>query len=368
MNEKSIRILHIFSGVGGGISTWIRKAVIYSDGKYTIDAMAFSITDKSSFKEIIESKGGKCYQMPRIRDGMVNLLQYVVSIVKNGNYDLIHCHIDGYGAIPFWLTAHVFCKKPLIIHSHRTAIEKIAGKGYEKIIYGINRFVNRLISKNKVACGEKAAAFAYGNSKHIKILHNGIDPVNRDYIATESNESCLNIVALGRLNRVKNHEFMIRVSQQLKSMNTQFHLFIVGDGELKNSIYEQIYALNLSDYISMEGYCDTPSFYLEKCDVLIMPSFSEGLPTVMLEAQEYGCKVISSDRVTKECDLDLGLVTFMQIEENDIIYWAREIIKSGKKRINFSVNDLNEALLQKGFINKSIYHEYYEYIRKIVEE
>lgn len=368
MDNNTIRILHIFSGVGGGISTWIRKAAIYSGDKYTIDAMAFSITDKSNFISIIESNGGRCYEMPRIRKGVIKLLKYISSTINNGNYDLVHCHIDGYGAIPFWVASHVICRKPIIIHSHRTAIEKIAGRKFEKTIYGFNRAINRIISKYKVACGEKAAEFAYGKTKRIKILHNGIDPVDQEIVTDKKSEDQINILALGRLNHVKNHEFMLEISKQLKSMGVQFHLFIVGDGELRNVIAEKIQTQKLEEYVSLEGYCDTPSIYLRKCDFLIMPSFSEGLPTVMLEAQEYGCRVISSNTVTRECDLNLEMVSFKGISEADISEWANEISFYGKKRTMYSVEELNNALAQKGFINRNIYIDYYKYARKIVRK
>lgn len=366
MGNRNIRTLHIFSGVGGGISAWIRKAAIYSDEKYTIDAMAFSITDKTNFVNIIESNGGKCYEMPRIRDGIVKLLKYVTTTVKNGDYDLVHCHIDGYGAIPFWLSAKFFCRKPIIIHSHRTAIEKIAGKKHERAIYKVNRVVNHLMTRYKVACGQKAAEFAYGKAKHIQIFHNGIDPVERTCISQYSEEKQINILALGRLNRVKNHEFMLKVMLQLKSLGTQVHLYIVGDGELRNTINAHVQDLKLERYVSLEGYCDTPSSYLNMCDILMMPSFSEGLPTVMLEAQEYGCKVLSSNTVTRECDLELGLVYFMGIDKDNVDEWAQAIINCGKKQIHFTKEELNNALRNNGFINIDIYEDYFKYLKNIV--
>ena len=367
MKTKSIKTLHIFSGVGGGISTWIRKASQFSDGKYTIDAMAFSVTNKSSFIDIIEDNGGNCYEMPRIRNGVIGLIKYVVMIIEKNQYDVIHCHIDGYSALPFWIATKK-CKKKLIIHSHRTAIEKVAGKKYENAIYAINRVANVLLAKYKVACGEMAAAFAFGNSTYVKILYNGINPILPLEVEEDNRSRTINLLALGRLNVVKNHLFMLKVAKSLKEKHVPFHLFIVGDGDLKDEITEKIIELGLCDEVSMEGYCNTPELYLQRCDVFLMPSFSEGLPTVMLEAQGYGCNIISSDRVTKECDLGLGLVSYVGISENDIDVWAELIKKYSENKVLISQEVINSAMCEKGFINQKIYDDYYSYIKEIVEK
>lgn len=367
MKDNKIRVLHVFSGVGGGISTWVRKAAHFSNDKYIIDAMAFSISNKAGFEEVIIKNGGVCYEMPRIRNGLHSLIVYVTNIIKKNNYDVVHCHIDGYAIIPIWFSARVLSGKKVIIHSHRTAIEKIAEKKYAGFIYTINKLINKIIARNKVACGEKAATFAFGNSKDVKILYNGINSISQDIVSNICNDSeIINIVALGRLNKVKNHHYMLQIARKLKEMGVGFHFYIVGDGDLRESIASSICELGLEECVSLEGYCNTPEVYLKKCDVFIMPSFSEGLPTVMLEAQEYGCEVISSDIVTRECDLKLGLVSFLGIEMKDIDTWAISIAAHKKKNTVIPKEMFNSRLAEKGFLNNMIYEEYYEYLKKIV--
>lgn len=369
MSDNKIRVLHVFSGVGGGISTWIRKAAYFSNDKYIIDAMAFSISNKAGFVDIIKENGGMCYEMPRIRNGLQTLIMFVTNIIKENDYDVIHCHIDGYAIIPIWFPARVLCGKKIIIHSHRTAIEKIAEKKYARNIYIINRFINKIIARNKVACGEKASLFAFGKSKDVKILYNGINPILDDIIPNNNDDDneIINIVALGRLNKVKNHHYMLQIARTLKEIGVDFHFYIVGDGDLRDSLASTISELGLEECVSLEGYCDTPEVYLKKCDVLIMPSFSEGLPTVMLEAQEYGCGVISSNLVTRECDLDFGLVSYLGIETKDINSWVRHIADHKKKNTIIRKEIFNSRLSEKGFLNKTIYEEYYEYLKNLVE-
>ena len=372
MEKKQIKILHIFSGVGGGISTWIRKAAMYSNVnscKTVNDAMAFSISNKSNFIDIIEANGGKCLEMPRLKAGFIKLIRYISSSIRNENYDIVHCHIDGIQAVPIWLAVCVLAKKPLIIHSHRTAIEKIAGKPYERMVYRLNRIVNKMIARNKIACGEKAKSFAFGKANDVEILYNGINAAHL-YEHTSIDEECDEIVllALGRLSKVKNHEFMVKVVKRLIDKGINAHLYIVGDGELRDTIIQSILNNKLSNYVSLEGYCDTPDIYLELSDTLLMPSYSEGLPTVMIEAQEHRCKVISSNRVTNECDLNLGMVSFLDIGEEHIDAWVDQIIENGKKQHDISLDIINRKLRDKGFLNETIYENYSKYVSKIMEE
>lgn len=369
MENRKLRVLHIFSGVGGGISTWIRKAALFSKEKYVIDAMAFAMSNKAGFIETIEKNGGICCEMPRIKNGIIPLIKYVKRAINDNNYDVIHCHIDGYAAIPIWFSANLLCRKKIIIHSHRTAIEKIAEKKYANILYSVNRGVNKIIVRNKMACGEKAACFAFGKSKGVKILYNGIDPISYDIECNidVGDEERINIVALGRLDRVKNHLYMIRIAKKLKDMDVPFHFYIVGDGELREKLSTIIQEQDLEQCVSLEGYCNTPEIYLERCDIFVMPSFSEGLPTVMLEAQEYGCGILTSEFVTRECDLELGLVTFLGIEEKNIDDWAMYIAEHKKKKSCISKEVFNNRLDEKGFLNEKIYAEYFEYLKKIVE-
>lgn len=368
MMDRSLKILHIFSGVGGGISAWIRKAAFFSGDGVINDAMAFGITNQSNFINIIKDNGGECFQLPRLREGLFYFWRYISSVIKKRKYDVIHCHIDGYVSLLFWVPVCLICRKPMIIHSHRTAIESVAGTWKERPLYAINRMVNLIIAKNKVACGEKAAQFAFATSKGVKIIYNGVNLVDYDVNLKENQDSrIINLLALGRLNKVKNHSFMFKIAERLKNHGYNFHLYIVGAGELEQTLAEMIHEMNLEDNVSLEGYCDNPTKYLFNCDTYLLPSFSEGLPTVMVEAQEYGCNVIASNIITHESDLDLGLVNYVGIADNDIDKWVNLIIANGKKNYYLQKGKIDDALIKKGFVNKYIYRDYFQYVSNLIE-
>ena len=69
-------------------------------------------------------------------------------------------------------------------------------------------------------------------------------------------------------------------------------------------------------------------------DIFILPSLYEGFPVTLIEAQLSGVYSLTSDNVSNECDLGIGMLEFLPL---DIVVWKQEIIKGikiGSKRRN----------------------------------
>ena len=98
---------------------------------------------------------------------------------------------------------------------------------------------------------------------------------------------------VGRLDRGKNHELMINAFFSLKNRNTQ--LFIIGDGELKNKLQNQIKTLKLEEQVFLLGKKKNPYKYLSKADCFLFSSNHEGFPNVILEALACNLPIISTD-------------------------------------------------------------------------
>lgn len=362
-----VKILCIFSGTGGGISSWIRNACKNCNVWAVIDAVAFSMKDNNEFKKVVKTQGGKCYQMPQIAGsvrGILKLLKYVDSLVKRNRYNIIHCHMNGYYAFLFWIVAiknHI----PFIAHSHQVSIEKNIGRIYENMLSRLNRCFN-LFYKNKIACSETAAVYAYGNTKNVKILYNGIDETNIEEPASRD-EDTINLLMVGRLNKVKNHSFAIDVSEELKERAVPFTLRILGEGNLKDDILQQIKEKKLEDKVKYIGYVDDLKPFYLACDTVIVPSLYESFSFVSLEAQQYGCNVIINASITREADLEIGLVSYLGIDTDDIIKWADLIQSMGKKKAIPS-EEINNALSKHKLLNKNCYQEYKKIIWSILEK
>jgi len=166
----------------------------------------------------------------------------------------------------------------------------------------------RLFANLFLACTNDSARWLFGkNFKKFHIIRNAMDldkfkfnPEARKKIREKhgiSNKYVLGIT--GRLSRVKNHSFALDVFFALKNKNAV--LLIVGDGELREEIEAK--ATQISTEIIFAGKVDSTSEYYQAMDLLLIPSFHEGLPLVTIEAQAASLPVIMSDAIPTEAKI-----------------------------------------------------------------
>ena len=104
------------------------------------------------------------------------------------------------------------------------------------------------------------------------------------------------IIAVGRLEKQKGYKYLINGFYHFQKENLEYNLLIVGEGQLRQSIQNQILELNLSNKISLVGRLDQKDLVMKynESEIFILSSLWEGFPKVLLEAISCGCKVITT--------------------------------------------------------------------------
>ncbi len=113
---------------------------------------------------------------------------------------------------------------------------------------------------------------------------------------------------------VKNHEFMLAVLAACSQGGRDAQLLVVGDGPLRGRLEAQAEALEVADRVTFLGMRDDVPELLSAMDYVLMPSFYEGLPVALIEAQAVGVPALVSEAVTTEADLGLGLVAYQPLQ------------------------------------------------------
>ena len=116
---------------------------------------------------------------------------------------------------------------------------------------------------------------------------------------------------VGRFNEPKNHTFIINIFKELVSINDNAKLLLVGEGNLKNEIEKKVEDLGLSQYIVFYGKCDCVNRIMQAFDIFLFPSLYEGLPVTMVEAQANGLKCFISNKVPKECIMEVKMLKYL---------------------------------------------------------
>lgn len=361
-----IKVLHIIQGYGGGVSSIVKNLIVHSDPELIKqDVMSFSYNNADAFINDLHAHGSNTYIMPRPRiDGYNRFRKTVKDIMIREQYDVIHCHTDGWRAIIYYALAKE-CKVPLFaIHAHRTANDP--GRLSQNSLYiKLNQYISRNLADIQFACGLDAASFIYGSNQKAVIIPNGLD-VSKCRQAWNStcelrrlefgcNNDSLLLLNVGRLVTQKNQEFLIDIAEKLYNRNISFKLIIVGDGELKDHLQEMIIHRGLEAFVSLVGRRNDVYELMYAADYLLLPSLYEGLPTVVIEAQAMGLYCLVSDHVTSECDLNLSLVDFLPIEKPDI--WSERIINSSP--ISTSLDNIIYHLEKYSYTADSSFEKYY---------
>ena len=116
--------------------------------------------------------------------------------------------------------------------------------------------------------------------------------VNPDIIFDTSK---INICSTGRLGREKGYSRLLDVCSYLKNDGFDFSLYLIGSGSEENALKNRADELGLNDNVVFLGFQDNPYKYVNKCDIFVCSSFTEGLSTATIEALVLGKAIVSTD-------------------------------------------------------------------------
>jgi glycosyltransferase involved in cell wall biosynthesis len=129
----------------------------------------------------------------------------------------------------------------------------------------------------------------------IHVVHCGLDGTFLDVGATAIPEA-RRLVCVGRLAEQKGPLLLIEAAGRLAAEGLVFELVLVGDGPLRRPIEELIERLGLREHVRLVGWQGAEAVREEilRARALVLPSFAEGLPVVLMEALALGRPVIST--------------------------------------------------------------------------
>jgi len=137
----------------------------------------------------------------------------------------------------------------------------------------------------------------------IRVLRNGVDltryssnghgPGKRNELGYSNGELVVGTIA--NLRPEKGHHFLLEAAAEVVKKVPQARFFFVGTGELENELKRIVQEKGLVPYVSFLGMRDDVPKLFSAMDLMVLPSSSESLPNVVLEAMSCGRAVIVSD-------------------------------------------------------------------------
>lgn len=356
--DKVFKILQVgLSRNIGGVETYLIEQYRHLDRRYIdYDFINMIGETKIAFEDEIKSRGSKIYDIvSRGKNPLKHYWQWIKFFYRYARfYDAIVFNTcDLYHMCPLFL-AKIFNIKIRIIHSHNSSNDK-KENFLRKILIKINKILMNISVTNYWACSTEAGRWMFGKKIKFKLIHNLID--SKKYIYNLEMRKRIRkdlkiedkfvIGHIGRFSYQKNHEFLIKIFNEIYKKDKKSILLLIGGKTGNQSYYQE--SVNLVDKMGLKnnvyflGMKKNVADYYQSMDCFILPSRFEGLPIVGIEAQTAGLKVFLSDIITKEVQIT-DLVEYISLEENPAM-WAEKILKSK----NYSRINMYEKIVESGY-------------------
>jgi glycosyltransferase involved in cell wall biosynthesis len=108
--------------------------------------------------------------------------------------------------------------------------------------------------------------------------------------------ACRRVVCVGRLCEQKGQLLLVEAAARLQASGEDFELVLAGDGDMRPRIEEAIARHGLQHRVRITGWISSDKVRneLAASRALVLPSFAEGLPVVIMEAMAIGRPVLST--------------------------------------------------------------------------
>jgi glycosyltransferase involved in cell wall biosynthesis len=284
-----------------------------------------------------------------VRDyGLHFLFRTRVRRLLSGHYDVGISFLDSVFSDLLFYPDPQIDRKIIVLHSSYltyTNFNKFIKGKYERVLQKRYERADTIVSVSHDV--EREFKEAIGQFRDMRVIYN---PINVDQIREKAQEYTvkrtkgrIQIVAIGSLISVKNHMRLLRSVELLVKEGLNFHLRILGKGNLQQKLQAFIDEKEMNNYVVLEGFVDNPYPILKAADIFVLSSLSEGLPTVVGEAMVLGVPVVSTNCSGSREILDNGKFGVLTEQDEFSLYEGIKQLADEGQRAYFSAKSLERA-------------------------
>lgn len=369
--SKQLKVLHYAPGFNsGGIESrlldWYRNMDRDNIKFYLIKLN--NLDDTNNMQEFTKL-GGEFYNLvPFSILSFFTFLKSLEKIFKNQSFDIVHVHdpFTGIFVLYYAKKAGIKCR---ILHSRTTDYLPNERNLQIKRVF---KKISPILATNYFSCSYEAGIWGFGKKKNrsFEIIKNGIQlerfRFSNDIRNTIRNELNINnkfvIGSVSRLSTQKNILFLIQVFKELKKVENDSVLVIIGEGSMRETIEKRIKEYDIEDSVLLIGEKQNVWEYYMSFDVFISTSYYEGFGTTAIESQATGTPTVLSKGFPKSVvisnyvsrlDLNLDIKKWVKIIHEykghnyremgirNVIDYGFDAVQISKKLENFYRNFSN---------------------------
>lgn len=303
MSSDRIHIMHVVRhglAAGGMENGIINVANGLPSDHFRVSVCALDSSE--TFSKFIRSPDAQYHLLPKAGGGIDwRLIGHFRRLLRSAQVDVLHSH--NWGTFLYAVLAAKWAGVPIIHGEHgkndAELRERNRPKFWAKRILG--RRVDSVLTVSQTIATEWAD---YGVPKdRIQCIPNGVDTVrfhpDSDPLPYRRRlglpERGLLFGSVGRFDPVKNYGVLIAAFAQVSRDFPDAHLAFLGDGPCEAELKKEAENLGVADRVCWLGRRSDPENFLLALDLFVLPSKSEGMSNVVLEAMACGAPVVCSD-------------------------------------------------------------------------
>lgn len=341
---KILVLVHEFPPVGGGgghVAQDIARGLVQRGHEVTLATSHIKGLAREDVVDGIHVLRVPAMRHEAFRATFFSMAMYILvglwvslRLTKRWKPDAIHVHFAVPAGVLAWALSRIR-NIPYLLTVHLGDVPGGAPKKTEKWFRWVFPFT-RLVWRDAaqvVAVSEFTRQLALQHySVDIKVIHNGVDTekLRPKEIKIQSPPR---IVFAGRFMRQKNPLQIVRTLSKLKDIPWQF--VMIGDGPLFESVKMEIEKYGLEDRITLPGWISPAEVldWFSQSDILFMPSLTEGMPVVGVQALSKGLALAVSNAG--------GFVDMVTDGENGFVMNANDAESMARKlRVLLTSRDL----------------------------
>lgn len=342
----------------GGAETFIMKVFRAIDRERIVFDFLINSQEEGAYEKEVDALGGRVYHGYFKVEHPVKNLAKVYLTVKKGRYSKVFVFTQHPITFLNLLMATLAGAKTRVVRSTNSAC---GGRMSSFLAKVFRPLMNTLVTV-AVTPSKEAAVWLFGrkmvNGGKVSILNNGLDLGEYHYSGERRRKAREDfgyssddfvVGHVGRFNLQKNHLFLVDVFAEIHRNNSHARLLLVGAGETMKAVESRIEDLNLKDAVKFAGVRSDVACVMNAMDILVFPSFYEGMPNVIIEAQACSLPCLIADTISPDVAIT-KLVRFESLSTS-VKDWARATISFANEQLRY---DTSKEIEDRGYSISSV--------------
>lgn len=289
------RLLHFVSTFAVKTDTkWLVQLARHLDpARYKLFVAAFY--EDGHIREQLESLGVETFNLNSPGEHDPRAILRAKTIIQQVQPDIVHTHLlraDLFaGSAARWANVPVIISTVYAVGQYRRSKKRRADRLLDLACAALpthllavsNAVKNDLITRIDI------------DPNDITVIHTGIEPPATSRATQELERTTNpNILTIARLSYEKGIDTLIDAAAILHHTHPNTRFTVIGDGPQRPDLEARIHARNVTGIVRLAGFTDDVWPHLAACDIVCIPSKSEGMPNALLEAMSAAKPIVAT--------------------------------------------------------------------------